>query len=66
VGKGLGQQHSLSDVGEFAVVYSTVVGIIRMEGSSQPRMKETMMYRTMQMENEENTRNDTDGWADGD
>jgi hypothetical protein len=37
-----------------------------MEGSSQPRVKETMMYRTMQMENEENTCNDTDGWADGD
>jgi hypothetical protein len=64
VGKGLGKQHSLSDVGEFAAPCSTVVGI--MEGSSQQKMKETMTYRTMQMENGENTYNDMNAWANGD
>ena len=64
MGKGLGKQYSLSDVGEFAVPYNTVVGI--MEGSSQQKMKETTTYRTMQMESGENTCNDMNAWADGD
>ena len=39
MGKWLGQQRSLSGVGEFVVLYG-IVGIIRMERPSQPRMRD--------------------------